>query len=919
MRQPNALAQDVHNGGEAPSLAWLLVSGAGAALAALAVAGIVVGRAGLPVTGKLLLAAALAGALPQVWAIARGRWAVRWPELIATGIAFSATAALGLALAWPALLPLGLSVDAVHHTQLVNWIAERGTLPQPGRDIQGLLGEMVAYPVGMALAVVAAARLTGQPPVAALYPTAALVGALIVALVVLLSSAAARADRGAKRNTRHATRDAGRATGSPITYLFALLVGPLLLLAHRTYLLEAYIDHSYYTMVLGVLLVLLAGAWLIVAPRLSWGAAAQFGLVLAALMGVYPLWAPIPAALAIAAILTSNVAGPGTNDQRPTMGGRAFVFGRWALAADRRFSISRMVSLLALALGPALALALLDVLPRLRVGQAVLAHEGLVTLPSLQRLMPLVLALPLAPLLLRAERAIRLLALAVLAALVQLALYLLAQLGLAADYHSYKVLFVLTPLAAAVAGAGALRLTRSIDAWAAQKEASRRERPGGQAGVLLFASFAPFAANLGPRSIGLGGMALALALSGSFRVIPPPAIQVLSPDVVAAALWLRATSPKDAERAIVVGAPAGPLAYWVRVGLLGQRRDQLSALEGAITAPPPSPESWLVDAKLAPVAIVPRLADVLPGMVVAARFGDALVVRRAAQIDPAPLNPLTIRYRTFWEDERLKTAIELQRPVAGQLPLIELRLYHGGARLAAFALPPEQNRTRPQYLGADLLPATLGGEGYINQSAYPTFTAPAVAPSGALTLTLALSLGGNTVDERQLATFNRTPGGQLADLSASGGELIYLRRGGDALADVEGQGALDFGGALRLTGWQVPERAAAREPLAIDLRWQAPRALDRSLFPEVLLRDAGGKLVASSLEAPQGGFYPTWRWRPGEEVPDRRALALPPDLPAGSYHVLLRVHDFAAQHTLVSSAGARADGLVELGVVRIER
>ena len=44
---------------------------------------------------------------------------------------------------------------------------------------------------------------------------------------------------------------------------------------------------------------------------------------------------------------------------------------------------------------------------------------------------------------------------------------------------------------------------------------------------------------------------------------------------------------------------------------------------------------------------------------------------------------------------------------------------------------------------------------------------------------------------------------------------------------------LDFGGALRLTGWDAPARAAAGDPIAIGLRWQAPRALERALFPEL--------------------------------------------------------------------------------------
>jgi hypothetical protein len=342
-----------------PSLAWLLISAAGSALAAIVVAGIVAGRLGLPIVGKWLIGAAIAGSLPQLIALARGRWSVGWPELAAALAAFAAVGGGGLALAWPSMLPLGLSVDAVHHTQLIAWIADHQAFPTPGGATQQLLGEMTAYPVGLALVVVAAASLTGQPLLETIYPTAALLGGLIAALVVLLASATARGG-----------------SQSPIFRFPALLVGPLLLLAHRAYLMEAYIDHSYYTMVLGVLLTLLAAAWLIVAPRLSLVAAAQFGLVLAALIGTYPLWAPLPAMLAVGAIIVHNVNQRGREKRALTP---------WSFGLHPSSCRFRFACYFVLALGPALGLGLLDLLPRLGVGQTVLAHEGLVTLPTAQR------------------------------------------------------------------------------------------------------------------------------------------------------------------------------------------------------------------------------------------------------------------------------------------------------------------------------------------------------------------------------------------------------------------------------------------------------------------------------------------------------------------------------------------------------
>src|SRR3954447_18283284 len=140
-----------------PSLAWLLISAIGGALATIVVAGVIAGRVGLPIDGNWLLGAGIIGALPQLVQIARRRWMARWAELAAVLVGFAAVGGVGLALAWPSLLPLGFSVDAIHHTQLIAWMADHRALPSPGGSTQGLLGEMTAYPVALALLVLASA------------------------------------------------------------------------------------------------------------------------------------------------------------------------------------------------------------------------------------------------------------------------------------------------------------------------------------------------------------------------------------------------------------------------------------------------------------------------------------------------------------------------------------------------------------------------------------------------------------------------------------------------------------------------------------------------------------------------------------------------------------------------------------------
>jgi hypothetical protein len=874
-------------GSSKPSLAWLLLSGLGSAIAGIVVVGIVAGRLGMPIYGGWLLGAAGLAALPQLRALLRGGWERDWRSFAAMAVGIVAVGGAGLALAWPSLLPLGLSVDAVHHTQLINWIVDHAALPAASRDMQGLLGEMSVYPVGLMLVVIAAADLVRQPALETLYPTAAILGGLIAGLVVLLASASSQLNgETEQRQPTHPARSLRGFRHSLFTFL-ALLAGPLILLIHRTYLLEAYIDHSYYTMVLGVFLVLLAGAWLIIPARISWF---QFGLVLAALVGTYPLWAPLAAAFAAIVLLSSNrkpTLLPTEDEGRMTKPLQQTVFR----LPSKLWSYFNRIVLLSitydrvsagvLAFGPALALALLDLVPRLKGGQAVLAHQGLVTMPTIQRLAPLMLALPAVFALLGSRRGRRLAGFAGLGLGLLLALAFAAQLGRAASYHSYKMLFVLLPIAAAILSAACLRLAG----------ARQRVKQG-----LVVAG------------------ALALGFTGSFHTPPGQLIHLIDPNLVAAARWLRANQPQQATKAIAINVPNGPIAYWIQIGLLGQRRDRVEPRMATIMSARPSVESWFIDQHLPPIAIVGEFTQPLEGMDILARFGSVAVVQRTDKVDLLALHPLAIHYRTFWEHDRLKTAIEMQHPAPGALPMLEVCLYHDGALVQSFPLGPDPERTRPQYLGVDLSPQTLGGDGYVNVSDFPHFAPPATPPTGALTLTLRLSIAGNSVDERQLATMQRTSAGRFEEIATNSGELVYLRHRSES-TDLRAT-TLDFDGALRLSGWGGPQHISADDPVTIDLRWQALRPLDRSLFPELQLLNASGQPVATNLAAPQDGFYPTWRWRPGESITEQRNFTLPQALEPGIYRLVVQVHDFSAQRILT----AYQDGvqLAEIGQVVID-
>jgi len=110
---------------------------------------------------------------------------------------------------------------------------------------------------------------------------------------------------------------------------------------------------------------------------------------------------------------------------------------------------------------------------------------------------------------------------------------------------------------------------------------------------------------------------------------------------------------------------------------------------------------------------------------------------------------------------------------------------------------------------------------------------------------------------------------------------------GDASAAMPVQAT--FGDSITLHAADLPATTttAPGEEVAFTLYWEGtgPHAhlVDYNVF--VHLIDAAGQLVATADGPPRGGSYPTGAWLPGDIVPDERRLALPPELPSGSYEL----------------------------------
>lgn len=132
-------------------------------------------------------------------------------------------------------------------------------------------------------------------------------------------------------------------------------------------------------------------------------------------------------------------------------------------------------------------------------------------------------------------------------------------------------------------------------------------------------------------------------------------------------------------------------------------------------------------------------------------------------------------------------------------------------------------------------------------------------------------------------------------------------------------GAVDalFGGEIALLGYSLPAGPYhAGDVLPLTLHWQAKAqpARDNKVF--VHLVDAAGAIVAQRDAAPVDWTRPTSGWVEGEVVSDPQPLALPGDLPAGSYRLLVGLYDAETLQRLASPAGA--DGRVDLAAVLVE-
>ncbi len=114
--------------------------------------------------------------------------------------------------------------------------------------------------------------------------------------------------------------------------------------------------------------------------------------------------------------------------------------------------------------------------------------------------------------------------------------------------------------------------------------------------------------------------------------------------------------------------------------------------------------------------------------------------------------------------------------------------------------------------------------------------------------------------------------------------------------DITWPASTDLGPGLRLLG-ATPEREwlPRNDFLRVALFWEILSVPLSDYQVSLRLLDIDGAVVLEETTRPSYNHYPTTRWSAGERVRDNHALWIPPDFPAGTYRLQVRIVDQAGQ------------------------
>lgn len=118
----------------------------------------------------------------------------------------------------------------------------------------------------------------------------------------------------------------------------------------------------------------------------------------------------------------------------------------------------------------------------------------------------------------------------------------------------------------------------------------------------------------------------------------------------------------------------------------------------------------------------------------------------------------------------------------------------------------------------------------------------------------------------------------------------------------------DFGGEVRLLGYDLSQPQLSGQPLVVTLYWRVLAVPPSKRFVYVRLVDAQGRVWARSDGPPVMGLWPISYWQPAMLIEDAQELAVPPGTPPGTYRLEVGWYDPATGQTLAASGQPLGQG-----------
>lgn len=130
-------------------------------------------------------------------------------------------------------------------------------------------------------------------------------------------------------------------------------------------------------------------------------------------------------------------------------------------------------------------------------------------------------------------------------------------------------------------------------------------------------------------------------------------------------------------------------------------------------------------------------------------------------------------------------------------------------------------------------------------------------------------------------------------------------------------------GQIQLKGYEVnQEPFKPGDSVRLTLFWRCVKSLDRSYSVFTHLVDSQGRLVSQHDGYPQDATCPTARWVPGQWVWDEHELAIPREIPPGTYRLFVGMYDFETGQRMeaFSGNGERVSSdRISLGSIKVEK